>query len=311
MGWKAPSLYLWAVHVVSVINQKGGVGKTTSCANIGAALARDGYRVLLIDLDPQAHLSISFDRIPQQGEPSSYTLLSGEHDLADAVQPTGVEGLDIAATNLDLSGAETEFAGEIGRETLLRDALDSFERRPESPEVVLLDCPPSLGLLSLNALVASRHVLIPIQAEFFALQGLAQLLDVVERVKRRLNPRLELTGILVGMYAKQRNLSREVLHELREHFSEKLLDTLVRVNVRLAEAPSHGLTIFDYAPESGGAEDFRAAARELAARLGMAPPRARPDGAPAAVEAQGSRTLDPGRAVASAAEATTQEQQAG
>ncbi|RMH04991.1 MAG: ParA family protein [Planctomycetota bacterium] len=272
---------LGGVQIVSVINQKGGVGKTTTCANVGAALARSGHRVLLFDLDPQAHLSISFDRLPEPGEPSVYTLLGAGHRLEEVVQTTSVPGLTIAPTNLDLTGAETEFAAEIGRETLLRDALEGYARRiPEPPEVVLFDCPPSLGLLSLNALVASRHVVIPLQAEFFALQGMAQLLDVIERVKRRLNPGLDLLGIVVGMFQKQRNLSREVLQELHRHFGPLLFPTLVRMNVRLAEAPSHGLTIFDYAPESGGAADFAAVAEEMARRLGLRPEQAEPERSP-------------------------------
>ncbi|MCH2112111.1 MAG: AAA family ATPase, partial [Planctomycetes bacterium] len=256
-----------SVQVISIINQKGGVGKTTACVNVGAALARAGHRVLLFDLDPQAHLSISLDRMPAPGEPSVYTLLSGAHTLSEVVQATTIENLMVAPTNLDLTGAETEFASEIGRETLLRDALEAYRRAPDAPDVVLFDCPPSLGLLSLNALVSSKYVVIPLQAEFFALQGMAQLLDIIDRVKRRLNPGLDLLGMLVSMYQKQRNLSREVLEELNQHFPGLVFETKVRVNVRLAEAPSHGMVIFDYAPESVGAADFAAVAQELAQRL--------------------------------------------
>lgn len=256
------------MKIISIINQKGGVGKTTSVSNIGAALARLGKRVLLIDLDPQAHLSISFDRMPPPGEPSIYSMLAGSHSLVDVAQPTQTPGLWVAPTNLDLTGAETEFASEIGRETLLRDALEGLKKNGFAVDAVLLDCPPSLGLLSLNALVASKYVLIPVQAEFFALQGMAQLLDVLERVKRRLNPNLDLIGVLVGLYSKQRNLSREVVEELKDHFGELLISTLVRTNVRLAEAPSHGQTIFDYAPQCPGAKDFEAVAKELNERLG-------------------------------------------
>lgn len=255
------------MRILAVINQKGGVGKTTSCMNLGAALAESGLRVLLVDLDPQAHLSISFDRMPAPGDPSIYSVLAGQHPLADVVQPTQKAGLFIAPTNLDLTGAETELATEIGRETLLRDALRELGRAKDAPDIVLLDCPPSLGTLSLNALVAADGVLVPLQAEFFALQGMAQLMDVLERVKRRLNPRLELVGILVGMFTRQRNLSREVVEELRRHFGEILLPTFVRVNVRLAEAPSHAQTIFEYAPESGAAQEFRELAREVWRRM--------------------------------------------
>lgn len=257
------------MQVLSIINQKGGVGKTTSCANIGAALAQQGLRVLLVDLDPQAHLSISFDRMPEPGDPSVYTLLTQGHAFADVSQPTQTEGLSIAPTNLDLTGAESELSNEIGREGILRLALHELARSKDAPDLVLLDCPPSLGTLSLNALVASDYVVVPLQAEFFALQGMAQLLDVLERVKRRLNPRIELAGILVGLFSKQRNLSREVLEELNHHFGELVFPTQVRVNVRLAEAPSHGQTIFEYAPDSTAADQFREIAAELAMRIGL------------------------------------------
>lgn len=264
------------MRVISIINQKGGVGKTTSVANIGAAMAEAGLHVLLVDLDPQAHLSISFDRMPEPGDPSIYTLLTTGHSFADVMQPTSMDGLWIAPTNLDLSGAETELANEIGRETLLRDALTVLSRGENVPDVVLLDCPPSLGTLSLNALVGSDFVIVPLQAEFFALQGMAQLMDVLERVKRRLNPSIELLGVLVGLFSKQRNLSREVVEELRHHFGDLLFPLQVRVNVRLAEAPSHGMTIFQYAPDSGAAEEFRAIANMVTERLGLTPEAAAP-----------------------------------
>lgn len=266
------------MRILSIINQKGGVGKTTSVANIGAALAKEGCRVLLVDLDPQAHLSISFDRMPEPGDPSMYTLLTQGHQFPDVIQPTSCEGLFIAPTNLDLTGVESELASEIGREGILRTALHEFAKTAEAPDVVILDCPPSLGTLSLNALVASDSVIVPLQAEFFALQGMAQLLDVLERVKRRLNPSIELVGVLVGLFSGQRNLSREVVEELRHHFGDLVFDTHVRVNVRLAEAPSHGMTIFDYAPDSSAADQFREIASELKLRLGLA--EAEPEVAP-------------------------------
>lgn len=265
----ARSRYPGPVRVLSIINQKGGVGKTTSVANIGAALAKDGCRVLLVDLDPQAHLSISFDRMPEPGDPSMYTLLTQGHSFADVIQPTSFEGLSIAPTNLDLTGVESELASEIGREGILRLALSELAKNPEAPDVVILDCPPSLGTLSLNALVASDSVIVPLQAEFFALQGMAQLLDVLERVKRRLNPSIELVGVLVGLYSGQRNLSREVVEELRHHFGDLVFNTHVRVNVRLAEAPSHGQTIFEYAPDSSAAEQFREIAADLKQRISL------------------------------------------
>ncbi len=260
------------MKVLAVINQKGGVGKTTACVNLGAALARQGLRVLLVDLDPQAHLSISFDQVPPVGEPSIYTLLGGRHELETVVRPTSTESLFLAPTNLDLSGAETEFSAEIGRETLLRDALENWVTGGGEVDVVLMDCPPSLGLLSLNALVAADHVLLPVQAEFYALQGMAQLLDVMDRVQRRLNPSLDVIGVLVGLYSKQRRLSQEVLDELDRHFGELVITPFIRVNVRLAEAPSHAQTIFQYSPRSGAAEDFTAIARVLGERLELLEP---------------------------------------
>lgn len=255
------------MKVLAIINQKGGVGKTTSCANLGAALALQGHKVLLVDLDPQAHLSISFDRMPEPEDPSVYTMLTGGHGFEDVMQPTGLDGLWIAPTNLDLTGAESELANEIGREGLLRTALQNLARSEQAPDLVILDCPPSLGTLSLNALVASDFVVIPLQAEFFALQGMAQLLDVLERVKQRLNPSIELAGVLVGLFSQQRNLSREVVQELTHHFGDLVFPIQVRVNVRLAEAPSHGQTIFEYAPDSSAADQFRDLATELATRM--------------------------------------------
>lgn len=267
------------MKVLAIINQKGGVGKTTSCANLGAALALQGHKVLLVDLDPQAHLSISFDRMPEPDDPSVYTMLSGDHGFEDVMQPTGTDGLWIAPTNLDLTGAESELANEIGREGLLRTALQKLARSEHAPDLVILDCPPSLGTLSLNALVASDFVVIPLQAEFFALQGMAQLLDVLERVKQRLNPSIELAGVLVGLFSQQRNLSREVVQELTHHFGDLVFPIQVRVNVRLAEAPSHGQTIFEYAPDSSAAEQFRALATELATRMELTQDSA-PEAAP-------------------------------
>jgi chromosome partitioning protein len=292
VGFVHSRRYADSVQVISVINQKGGVGKTTSCSNLGAALALAGHRVLLMDLDPQAHLSIAFDRMPDPGDPSIYTMLGGKHTVLDVAQPTSTANLLIAPTNLDLTGAEQEFANEIGRESLLRDALEKLARLEEAPDVVLLDCPPALGLLSLNALCASDFVIIPVQAEFFALQGMAQLHDVLERVQRRLNPRLGLIGILVGMYSKQRNLSREVVEELRSHFGEIVFDTLVRVNVRLAEAPSHGMTIFEYDKNCAGAADFSAVATELSTRLGLQKPLAQSQPSASAAKATEAATTE-------------------
>lgn len=254
------------MRIIATINQKGGVGKTTAVANIGAGLARRGHRVAMLDLDPQSNLSIHFDSIPATGQPSAYTLLAGRHRFEEVLRNTACPGLWLAPSNLDLAGAELELANEIGREVILRDALAAFATT-DAVDIVLLDCPPALGLLSLNALVAATDLLVPLQAEFFALQGMSQLLGVVDRVRQRLNPSLTTLGLLVGQFNSTRNLSGEVLEELRRHFGDQVMPTIIRTNVRLAEAPSHGQTVFEYAPDSPGAADFAAATEELERRL--------------------------------------------
>jgi len=262
---------------IAVINQKGGVGKTTTCANLGAALARSGRRVLVVDLDPQANLSMHLGQELYSQEPSTYTVLLGHTPLEAAIRPTHVPGLSIVPAHIDLSGAELELASTIGRETLLRDALDDWERaareRPGSApaDYVILDCPPSLGLLSVNGLAAVREVLIAVQTEFFALQGMSKLVEVVQLLRRRLNPELRIRGILPCLYDSRLRLAREVLAEVRRYFPGQVFRTSIRTNVKLAEAPSHGLTIFEYDPLSSGAADHLALAKELLDQEGSPP----------------------------------------
>jgi chromosome partitioning protein len=257
---------------IAFINQKGGVGKTTSTANVGAALAREGRRVVLVDLDPQANLSIGLDVQLRGPERTTYAVLIGDSTFAQALRDTRVADLRLVASSLDLSGAELELANAIGREMLLRDAIDQWEgahRREhgESPaDFLLIDCPPSLGLLSINGLVAAHEAIIVVQTEFFALQGLSKLVEIVQLLRRRLNPRLEVAAILACLYDNRLKLAREVLGELRAHFPGKVLRRPIAKNVKLAEAPSYGQTIFEYAPESGGAIDYLDVARELIER---------------------------------------------
>ena len=257
---------------IAVVNQKGGVGKTTTVVNLGAALARRGQRVVVIDLDPQANMTVHLGVEPDTGGPSTYSLLCDGKALADVLVPVpSVHGLWLAPANIDLSGAELELASELGREAILRDAVDEWARAREAAgepaaDVVLFDCPPSLGLLSLNALVAAREVFVALQTEFFALQGMSRLLDVLRRVRRRLNPGLELTGIVPCLYDNRLRLAREVLGEIRQHFPDETFRRAVTTNVKLAEAPSYGLTIFDYAPESRGAFDYAGLADEVLRR---------------------------------------------
>lgn len=254
---------------IAVINQKGGVGKTTTAANLGAALASLGRSVVLVDLDPQANLSVHLGIDAPEGIPSIYQVLLADRSFGEIIRPTSTPRLSIAPANLDLSGAEIELVSVMGRETRLRDALEEWLRadgdapRREDVDFLIIDSPPSLGLLSVNGLVAVDEVFIAVQTEFFALRGLTKLLELVELVKRRLNPTLEISGIVAGLFDARRNLAREVLAELRAFFGAKVFKTVIRENVRLAEAPSHGKSIFEYAPDSNGAEDYLALAKEV------------------------------------------------
>jgi chromosome partitioning protein len=271
------------MRVISLLNQKGGVGKTTTAVNLGAALALAGRRVVLVDLDPQANLSVHLGLEVAPGAPSSYRMLLGEVPFAAALVPTGTPGLQAVPTDLDLSGAELELSNQFGRETLLREALAAWRAEHarsfgdggggDPADFVLLDCPPSLGLLSVNALAASDEVFICVQTEFFALRGLSKLMDVVRLVQRRLHPALRISGILPCLYDSRLKLGREVLGELKSHFGREVFARHVGVNVKLAEAPSFGQTIFEYAPESSGARDYRLLAEEVLAMGVPAEPR--------------------------------------
>ena len=260
---------------IAIINQKGGVGKTTTAVNLGAALARLGRRVLVIDMDPQANASMNLGAELHPDEPSTYSILTQGGKVADTIRGTSTPGLSILPSHLDLSGAELELASAIGRETILRDALDDWERaeiertgRPPA-DVVLVDNPPSLGLLSVNGLAGCHEVLIAVQTEFFALQGLSKLVEIVQLLRRRMNPSLEITGVLACLYDARLRLAREVLAELRTHFPAQLYKRPIRQNVKLAETPSFARTIFEYAPESKGADDYLTVAREFLEREGV------------------------------------------
>jgi chromosome partitioning protein len=274
------------VKVVAVINQKGGVGKTTTAMNLAAALAETGRKILLLDLDPQANLTAHAGVELGDEDSTIYDVLTGAVTAAGAVRPLAEPNLSCIPATIDLSGAELELAGEVGREMILRDALTALGADPGSAyDLVIIDCPPSLGLLSLNALVASSEVLVPVQAEFFALAGIARLVEVVQLVQKRLNPKLKIAGIIACKVDRRPRLSQEVLDEIKRHFGTLLFETVLRPNVKLAEAPSHGQSVLKYATDSNGAEDYRALAREYSTRsiaraLGTAPPTAHAAAAP-------------------------------
>ena len=244
--------------VISISNHKGGVGKTTSAINIGAGLNRLGKKILLIDLDPQANLSQSLGLIDQ--ERNIYGALRGEYNL----QPIEiVKGLDITPSTLDLSGAEVEMSGEAGREYILRELIEPIRA---SYDYILIDSPPSLGLLTINSFTASDEVFIPLQAQYLALQGLTKLLEVIDKIKKRLNKELKVGGVFITQYDSRKVLNRDVVATIEAHFKDEVFKTRVRDNIALAEAPAQGLDIFRYNPKSYGAEDYLSLSKEILKR---------------------------------------------
>ncbi len=244
--------------IISLLNHKGGVGKTTSAINIGAGLTELGKRALLIDLDPQANLTLSLG-IPRQ-KVTIYEALRGEAELEPY---TYKEGLDVITSSLDLSSAEMELINEAGREYILREL---FETVIEDYDYIIIDCPPSLGLLTLNALTCSDYVYIPLQTEFLALQGLAKIKQIIDKVRFRLNKKLEIGGVIATMYDQRKVLNRDVVETIRKYFGKKVFDTLIRDNVTLAEAPAQRMDIFSYNRKSKGAVDYLSLCKEILQR---------------------------------------------
>jgi chromosome partitioning protein len=241
--------------VISISNHKGGVGKTTSAINIGAGLNKLGKKVLLIDLDPQANLSQSLGLINQNK--NIYGAIRGEYKL----QPVEVlKGLSVVPSTLDLSGAEVELSGEAGREYILKELIDPIKKQYD---YVIIDSPPSLGLLTINSFTASDEVFIPLQAQYLALQGLTKLVEVIDKIKKRLNKNLKVGGVFITQYDSRKILNRDVVDTIKGHFKNDVFKTKIRDNVALAEAPTQGTDIFRYQAKSKGAEDYLALCKEI------------------------------------------------
>jgi len=251
--------------VIAVANQKGGVGKTTTAINVATALAATGSRVLLIDLDPQGNASTGLGIPPSARVRSSYELLTGDCSLSDAVVPTKVPRLDLIASTVDLSGAEVELVQYEDRTHRLSKAFATVS--PARWDMVLIDCPPSLGMLTINAMVAAESLLVPLQCEFFALEGLSQLLQTVERIRAKFNPGLSILGVALTMYDRRNRLTEQVAEDVRACLGHVVFETVIPRNVRLSEAPSHGLPALIYDIRCSGSEAYMALARELIGRL--------------------------------------------
>lgn len=250
-------------RIISVANQKGGVGKTTTTVNLGSCLAYMGQKVLLVDMDAQGNATSGMGIRKPDVEQDIYDVLVNEVPIADAILPSSREDLDIVPATLQLAGAEIELTSMMARESRLKTALSELHA---NYDFILIDCPPSLGHLTINAFTASDAILIPVQCEYYALEGLSQLLNTVRLVQKHFNPSLEIEGVLLTMFDARTNLGAEVVEEVRRYFQEKVYDTVIPRNVRLSEAPSHGLSIVDYDIRSKGAEVYQALAKEVLAR---------------------------------------------
>ncbi len=248
-------------RTIVFVNQKGGVGKTTSVINLGAYLARAGKRVLLIDFDPQANLTSGVGGARKAK--GAYEVISGAVGMGDIIRPTAVEGLFLAPSSIDLSGATVELVDKPGRDNYLKNALAPVK---DQYDFVLIDCPPSLGVLTLNGLSAADEVLIPLQCEYFALEGLSLILQTIQLVQKGMNPRLSITGILFTMYDSRTRLAQDVVQQVSGYFGDKVFATIIPRNVRLSEAPSHGVPVCLYDPSCIGAKSYEKLAAEVLTR---------------------------------------------
>ncbi|MCA9344447.1 ParA family protein [Candidatus Saccharibacteria bacterium] len=249
-------------NTIAILNQKGGVGKTTTTLNLAAYLSKRGRSVLIVDLDPQGNATSGLGLDKTTLDATIYDVLFGNVATHQVIQDTNLDNLSILPANAQLAAAEVDLAGEQHREFRLKQGLDGLEY-----DYILIDCPPSLGLLSVNALTAAEYVLVPVQTEYYALEGLGQLLEIIQRVNAGLNPGLQLLGVVMTMYDSRTSLSDQVVSEIKKHFGSKLLDTIIPRNVRLAEAPSYGKTIAEHDKWSKGARSYKALAKEIEARV--------------------------------------------
>ncbi|MET0181727.1 MAG: ParA family protein [Caulobacterales bacterium] len=256
------------MRTLAIANQKGGVGKTTTAINLGTALAAVGKRVVIFDTDPQGNASTGVDIQPEERAVTSYDVLVGDRSLSGAIMPTKVPGLFIVPGNANLSGVETELMSALRPQHRLRDAISAYraEEQGMGLDYMLIDCPPSLNILTVNALTAADAVLVPLQAEFFALEGLTQLLQTIEAVKQNLNPALQIQGIVITMYDKRTSLSEQVASDVRSHMPELVYDTMIPRNVKLSEAPSHGLPAIVYDQNAAGSVAYLELAKEIIRR---------------------------------------------
>lgn len=250
-------------YVISIVNQKGGVGKTTTAVNLGAFLAKKRKKVLIIDLDPQGNATSGYGFDKTELENTVYDLLVNEEEISTVIASTSVKNVDMCPTNINLAGAEVELVSAISRETILRRAIEPVL---DKYDFIIIDCPPSLGLLTINALAACEGVIVPIQGEYYALEGLTQLIDTINMIKKKLNPSIGILGVVITMHDRRTQLTKQVVEEVQKYFGDKVFNTFIPRNVRLAEAPSHGQTIDEYDAKSKGSLAYQALANEVIKR---------------------------------------------